>query len=96
VEFNLIQIDQQVMEQAIEIRGNSLLVGPKVKLPDAIIGATARALAMPVVTRNPRDFNWNGIDVHVPYDYDAKTGLVTNVRPHFTGFKPRLTITRIR
>lgn len=95
-EFSMLQIDQQVMEQAIEIRGNSLLVGPKVKLPDAIIGATARVYGIPVVTRNPRDFNWTGIDVHVPYDYDANTNLVTNVRPIFTSFRPRPSLTRVR
>lgn len=71
------------MEQAIEIRGNSLVTGPKVKLPDAIIGATARAYRIPVVTRNPKDFNWDGIEVHVPYDYDSATGLVTNIRAHY-------------
>jgi len=92
-EFQVIQIDQMVMERAIEIRGMSLVTGPKVKLPDAIIAAAYR---MPIVTRNPKDFQWEGIDVHVPYDYDSTTGQVTNVRPTFTAFKPRPTLTRIR
>jgi predicted nucleic acid-binding protein len=95
-EFEVIQIDQMVMERAIEIRGTSLVTGPKVKLPDAIIGATAAAYRMPIVTRNPKDFQWEGIDVHVPYDYDSTTGAVTNVRPAFTAFKPKPTLTRIR
>jgi hypothetical protein len=81
---------------AIEIRANSLISGPKVKLPDAITGATAAAYGIPVVTRNPTDFSWSGIVVHVPYDYDSKTGQVTNVRPAFSNFKPRPAITRIR
>ncbi|NRR33320.1 hypothetical protein HSX11_24395 [Oxalobacteraceae bacterium] len=94
-EFEVIQIDQMVMERAIEIRGTSLVTGPKVKLPDAIIGATAAAYRMPIVTRNPKDFQWEGIDVHVPYDYDSTTGAVMNVRPSFTAFKPKPTLTRI-
>lgn len=95
-EFQLIQIDQIVMERAIEIRGTSLTTGPKVKLPDAIIAATAAAYGIPIVTRNPKDFQWEGIDAHVPYDYDSSTGEVTNVRPSFTAFRPRPTITRIK
>lgn len=95
-EFQVIQIDQMVMERAIEIRGMSLITGPKVKLPDAIIAATAAVYQNPIVTRNPKDFQWDGIDVHVPYDYDSVTGQVTNVRPAFTAFRSRPTITRIK
>lgn len=95
-EFEILQLDQQIIEQAIEIRGNSLVAGPSVKLPDAIIGATARAYGIPVITRNSKDFNWDGIAVHVPYDYDSKAALVTNIRPAFTDFKPRSTLKRIR
>jgi len=73
-----------VMERAIEIRGTSLITGPKIKLPDAIIGATAATYRMPIVTRNPKDFQWEGIDLHVPYNYDSTTGAVRNVRPTFT------------
>ncbi|MFP5390172.1 MAG: PIN domain-containing protein [Gammaproteobacteria bacterium] len=95
-EFDVLPLDPQVTELAIEIRGKSLLNGPKVKLPDAIIAATAAAYNIPIVTRNPRDFAWSGIQVHVPYDYDWQTGQVTNVRPAFSNFKPRPTLTRLR
>jgi predicted nucleic acid-binding protein len=95
-EFTVLPLDPQITELAIDIRGNSLISGPKVKLPDAIIGGTAAAYGMPIVTRNPTDFSWSGIVVHIPYDYDSATGQVTNVRPAFTDFKPRPTLTRIR
>ena len=95
-EFAVLPLDPQVTELAIEIRGASLVTGPKVKLPDAIIAATAAAYNIPVVTRNPRDFAWTGIQVHVPYDYDSATGQVMNVRPPFRNFKPRPTLTRLR
>lgn len=95
-EFQVIQIDQVVMERAIEIRGTSLISGPKIRLPDAIIAGSAVAHHLPIVTRNPKDFKWDGIDVHVPYDYDSITGAVTNVRPLFSDFKPKPTVTRIK
>ena len=95
-EFAVLPLDPQITEIAIEIRGNSLVNGPKVKLPDAIIGATAAAYGIPIVTRNPTDFSWSGIVVHIPYDYDSATGRVTNVRSAFSNFKPRPAITRIR
>ncbi|MFK3740938.1 type II toxin-antitoxin system VapC family toxin [Massilia sp. TN1-12] len=79
-EFEIIQIDQRVTDVAIEIRKRSLAVPPKVKLPDAIIGATAKVHHIPLVTRNPSDFVDRGIRVHVPYDFDSATGKVTNVR----------------
>ena len=94
-EFSALPIDLRVTELAIEIRGASLVTGPKVKLPDAIIAATAAAYNLPIVTRNPRDFAWSGIQVHVPYDDDCATSLVTNVRPVFSQFPTRPPVTRL-
>jgi hypothetical protein len=81
-EFTVLPLDPQITQLAIDIRGNSLISGPKVKLPDAIIGGTAAAYGIPIVTRNPTDFSWSGIVVHIPYDYDSATGQVTTCARH--------------
>ena len=94
-EFHVYHMDQQIMEAAIEIRGRSLATKPAIKLPDAIIAATARVNYAPVVTRNAKDFALAGVAIHIPYDYDSKTGLVTNIRQPFEQ-GPHPTLTRIR
>jgi predicted nucleic acid-binding protein len=83
-EFEIIEINQRVTDAAIALRKRSISHPPKVKLPDAIIGATAKVNGIPLVTRNPIDFVGHGITVHVPYDYDSKTGTVSNVRAPIT------------
>lgn len=93
--FEVIQMDEHIMETAILIRGTSLFVKPAVKLPDAIISATAALYSQAIVTRNSKDFAFSETPVHVPYDYDSKTGLVSNIRPPFDQ-GPRPTLTRIR
>lgn len=55
----------------------------KIKLPDAIIGATANAEGRMVITRNPKDFGANR--VRVPYDCQwdeaSKVGNISNIAP---------------
>jgi predicted nucleic acid-binding protein len=36
-EFTVLQLDPQIIEESISIRGNSLVKPPKIKLPDAIV-----------------------------------------------------------
>ncbi|WP_373988894.1 PIN domain-containing protein [Duganella sp. BuS-21] len=101
-EFLIVDMNKTIMEAAIKIRGGSLITRPAIKLPDAIIAATAWARGYPIVTRNAKDFVAAGVTVHVPYDYDSTTGLVTNVRAPFEptskavskGGRP--TLTRLR
>lgn len=93
--FILLHIDQDITDKAILIRGNSLVTLPKIKLPDAIIGATAARWNIPLVTRNLPDFYSLSTPVHVPYDYNSKTGVVTNVRrPYVISSAPTLQILR--
>jgi len=83
-EFSVVQLDPQITRHAISIRGNSLRIPPKIKLPDAIIAATALSYRMPLITRNGRDFSRTKIAVHIPYEFDSRTGLVKNVKPPYT------------
>ncbi|MFM7584189.1 MAG: type II toxin-antitoxin system VapC family toxin [Caldilinea sp.] len=60
--FEMIPLDFAVAEKAVDLRRSYRL-----RLPDAIIWATAQVHATVLVTRNTRDFDvtWNGI--RVPY-----------------------------
>jgi hypothetical protein len=60
--FNLVEIDASVARQAVFIRRISRL-----KLPDAIILATARVHGLLLVTSNRRDFPRREPDVRIPY-----------------------------
>ena len=61
-DFQLLEVDEAVSEEAVLIRRRTRL-----KLPDAIILATARLHGMLLVTRNNRDFSVNDPDVRIPY-----------------------------
>jgi predicted nucleic acid-binding protein len=60
--FEMVPLDLAVAEKSIDLRRSYRL-----RLPDAIIWATAQVHAAVLVTRNTRDFDatWNGI--RVPY-----------------------------
>ncbi|MBB3120284.1 hypothetical protein FHS03_003348 [Massilia violacea] len=78
--IKVMHTDDLITFNAAQIRAAGLVEIPKrqIKLPDAIIGATANVLGLTVVTRNPRDFGANS--VRVPYkcqcDYDEDGKLV--------------------
>lgn len=82
-EFTVIQLTPQIIEAAIAIRGNGFVSPPKIKLPDAIIAATAQVHGAALVTRNAKDFSGAPVTVHMPYDYDSITGTVSNVSAPF-------------
>ena len=60
--FDILAIDSRVAERAVELR-RSL----RIRLPDAIVWATAQVHSTLLVTRNTKDFPANHPGVHVPY-----------------------------
>lgn len=79
VKLPVVQIDAKITEEAIHIRSNSLLGnGPQVKLPDAIILATANIEGRYLVTRDAKAFY--GPNVRIPYQIDS-TGTVIHINP---------------
>ena len=60
--FDVIALDGEIAERAVSLRRNH-----HIKLPDAIIWATAQAHAMLLVTRNTKDFSTDDPSVRMPY-----------------------------
>ena len=60
--FRLVPIDEAVSELAVAIRREH-----RIRLPDAIIWASARRIEGLLVTRNTRDFQADEPGVRVPY-----------------------------
>ena len=61
-EFRVIEITPQVARRAAEIRQRT-----RVRLPDAIIWATAQMESAQLVTRNSKDFPGDDPAVRIPY-----------------------------
>lgn len=62
--FHVIALDDYVAEMAVALRRQH-----KMKLPDAIIWASARANSMLFVTRNVKDFPADNPGVRIPYRF---------------------------
>ena len=60
--FSVHQVDDGVAERAVDIRRRE-----KIRLPDAIIWATAQQLGALLVTRNTRDFPARNPGIRIPY-----------------------------
>ena len=60
--FQPLPLTPEIAERAVAIRGAS-----KIKLPDAIIQATAEVERRVLVTRNTRDFAMGAAGIDVPY-----------------------------
>ena len=60
--FQLLPLTPETAERAVAIRR-----GNKLRLPDAIIQATAEVERRVLVTRNTRDFKAGGTGIDVPY-----------------------------
>lgn len=60
--FLLIELDDAIANQAVTLRKDH-----RIKLPDAIVWASAQVNFMLLVTRNTKDFKKNELGVRVPY-----------------------------
>ncbi len=60
--FDIIELDGGIAERAVSLRRSH-----HIKLPDAIIWATAKVHAMFLVTRNTRDFAVGDPGIRMPY-----------------------------
>ena len=60
--FSVVPVDTTIAEEAIRIRK-----ARKLRLPDAIIAATANASGALLVTRNTKDFDPSDPGIRVPY-----------------------------
>ena len=60
--FHLLEVTKQVSELAVTIRKQN-----KIRLPDAIIWATAKHHQALLITRNIKDFPDNSPEIRVPY-----------------------------
>ena len=59
---DVVPLDETIAERAVDLRRNH-----RIKLPDAIIWATAQTKAMLLVTRNTKDFAADDPSVRLPY-----------------------------
>jgi predicted nucleic acid-binding protein len=60
--FDVVPVDERIAEGAVGLRRSH-----RIKLPDAIIWATAQAHAMILVTRNTKDFPDDDPGIRAPY-----------------------------
>jgi hypothetical protein len=60
--FDIITLDGEIAERAVKLRRSH-----NIKLPDAIIWATAQVRAMLLVTRNTKDFTTGDPGIRTPY-----------------------------
>jgi predicted nucleic acid-binding protein len=63
-QFEIHELTAETSEAAVTLRRHH---NPKLRLPDAIILASARLTGCRLTTRNFRDFPADGADVHIPY-----------------------------
>lgn len=60
--FTMIELNKEVAEIAIKLHKKT-----RIKLPDAIIWATAKHVSSILVTRNAKDFSSQAADIKIPY-----------------------------
>lgn len=68
--FNVIEVDSAIADRAVQIRKNR-----RIRLPDAIVWATAQVHSLLLVSRNTKDFPADEPGVRVPYKIQENHGL---------------------
>jgi len=63
-QFDIVELSADIAEAALTLRRHHV---PKLKLPDAIILASARMHGSRLITRNHKDFPQSSPDIHMPY-----------------------------
>ncbi|MEI8039206.1 MAG: type II toxin-antitoxin system VapC family toxin [Verrucomicrobiota bacterium] len=63
-QFEIHELTAEIAEAAVTLRRHHR---PNLRLPDAIILASARRFGCRLTTRNTRDFPADSADVHLPY-----------------------------
>ena len=63
-QFEVHELTPDAAEGAVTLRRHHV---PRLRLPDAIILASARLVGCRLTTRNTRDFPADAADVHIPY-----------------------------
>lgn len=61
--FTIVPLNENIAEIAVDIRKKH-----KIKLPDAIIWATAKYENSLLITRNIKDFSAQSTDIRIPYN----------------------------
>ncbi len=69
--FTVIHTSDAIMAEAARVRAGSLINPPKIRLPDAVIQATANVTGRLLVTRNKKDFRCS--NVRIPYELQNAT-----------------------
>lgn len=69
-QFEIHELTPEIAEAAVTLRRHHQ---PKLRLPDAIILASARRLGCRLTTRNTRDFPTDSADVHLPYSLKSES-----------------------
>lgn len=62
-DFEVVELTKNIAEAAVRIRRSS-----RIRLPDAVIWATAKDRSSLLVTRNTRDFPTDDPGVRIPYE----------------------------
>lgn len=62
--FDVVGVDERIAQRAVTLRRSH-----KIKLPDAVIWATAQTHAMLLVTRNTKDFPADDPGIRAPHAF---------------------------